>query len=124
MAVTINASDVKTFCPESSSFNDTVIDLYISTIDQSDACLDAQSVPDDIQKALKLSAVCHFLTKHSGGQVRSQSDFEGASITFDNYKTDSMGLASTTFGQFIQSSQYASCFSFMNKSTRFLKAVG
>ena len=117
MAEIITIADVQEFCPEAANLSDAVIQRYIDVVDQADTCLDAQSAPAAVQQLLKLSAVCHFLVRKFGGQIKSQRDFEGASVTFQTYESDGYGLLSTTFGQDIASSQYRDCFFFMDQQT-------
>lgn len=125
MAEAITVSDVNEFCPASKGVADNVVNLYISLSDQADDCLDAKNTPADIQKLLKLSLVCHMLTRKSGGQVKSQSDFDGASVSFAVYEADGYGLASTTYGQGILSTGYGDCFGFANKQpSQFIRSVG
>jgi hypothetical protein len=123
MAEIITTADVKDFCPDASILSDAVIQRYIDTVDQADTCLDSNGAIAAAQQLLKLSAICHFITRKGGGQVKSERDFEGASVTFAAYQSDGYGLESTTFGQDIASSQYRSCFSFMDQKTnRFVVA--
>lgn len=124
MAETITIADVKDFCPEASTLSDAAIQRYIDFVSQADACLDANSAPAATQQLLKLSAICHSITRKSGGQVKSERDFQGASITFETYKTDGYGLLSTTFGQDIVSSGYRDCFEFMDQKNNWFIVSG
>lgn len=126
MAVTITISDVKGFCPAADLTDDCTIQLYIDASNVADECLDNNNVPNAFQRLLKLQAVCHQMTKASGvGQVKSQTDFEGASISYETYKIEGYGLESTTFGQAIKSSPWASCFGFLDtRSSRFMVSFG
>ena len=113
MAVLIAVADVKDFCVESASLSNAAIQIYIDMVDQADACLDLTVTPDTVQRFLKLNAVCHYVTKSGGGQVKSEGDFDGASVSFETYKSEGYGLTSTTFGQAVLSTGN-SCFSFMD----------
>lgn len=125
MAFTITITDVENMCPQAASVNDATIQLYIDLVAQADACLDGANLSDTIQQFLKTSAVCHYIARSQGGTVKSESDMDGASISFDTYKVDGYGLASTTFGQNLLSSGYQSCFAFMDSMpNRFITAVG
>lgn len=125
MAFPITVTDVENMCPAAASVHESTIQSYIDVADQVDACLDGANVPDALQKFLKTSAVCHYITRSQGGTVKSESDMDGASVTFETYKVDGYGLSSTTFGQNILSSGYQSCFSFMDATpSRFITAVG
>ena len=125
MAYPISIQDINDICPESEAINDGVIQMYIDTVAQADACLDASLVPNSVQKFLKSSAVCHLIARSTGGTVKSESDMDGASVTFDTYKVDGYGLTSTTFGQNVYSSLYSSCFDFMNAMpNRFIRSMG
>lgn len=125
MAVTLTASEVKAFCPTAGGLSDADIDMYIGVAGRADACLDNNQVDDDTQRLLKLNAICHLLTKKMGGQVKSQSDFEGASISWEIYQAKGYGLSSTTFGQQIKSLDFSGCFSFLDhKQGRFMQSTG
>lgn len=125
MAFPITVTDVRDLCPQAAGVSDSKIQVYIDLVNQVDACLDGGSVPDSVQKFLKTSAVCHYLVRGMGGTVKSESDMDGASVTFDTYKVGGYGLSSTTFGQDILSSGYQSCFAFMDaQPNRFITAVG
>ena len=126
MAFPITITDIENLCPTAAAVNDATIEMYIDLVSENvDACLDGANVPDTVQKFLKSSAVCHYIARSQGGTVKSESDMDGASITFDTYKVDGYGLSSTTFGQNILSSGYQSCFAFMDaQPNRFIVAVG
>ncbi len=124
MAIVISVADVKDFCAEAASLSDSAIQIYIDMVNQADACLDLNLIIDAVQKFLKLNAVCHYIAKAGGGQVKSERDMDGASVTFETYVTEGYGLASTTFGQAILSTGNI-CFEFMNaKPRRFMVSVG
>jgi hypothetical protein len=124
MAVRITQTDVREFCVEAESLSDSAINVYIEMVSQADACLDLNLVVDAVQRFLKLNAVCHYIVKSTGGQVKSERDMDGASVTFETYMTDGYGLSSTTFGQAILSTGNR-CFLFMNaRPSRFITAFG
>ena len=124
MAVTITPAEVKDFCPEAVQLSDAVVTVYIDMVSQVDVCLDLNLVVDAVQRFLKLNAVCHYIAKANGGQVKTERDMDGASVTFETYMTDGYGLSSTTFGQAILSTGNR-CFLFMNaRPSRFLTAFG
>jgi hypothetical protein len=124
MATFITVTDVTEFCAEASSVSNSAIQTYIHMVDQADVCLDLNLVITAVQKFLKLNAVCHYIAKAGGGQVKSERDMDGASVTFETYVTEGYGLASTTFGQAILSTGNT-CFEFMNaKPSRFMVSVG
>jgi len=126
MAFPLTITDVENLCPEAASVNDATIQMYIDLVSASvDACLDGANVPDEVQKFLKSNAVCHYISRSQGGTVKSESDMDGASVTFDTYKVDGYGLSSTVFGQNVLTSGYQSCFAFMDsRPSRFITAVG
>jgi len=125
MAITITETDVVALCPEASALSSSAIQLYIDMVAQADQCLDDNNVPLAVQKFLKTSAVCHFISRAGGGTIKSESDMDGASVTFETYKVDGYGLASTVFGQNLLSSGYRNCFAFMDAMpNRFMTAVG
>ena len=124
MAIVITVADVKDFCEDASSLSDSAIQIYIDMVNQADACLDLTLVITAVQKFLKLNAVCHYIVKAGGGQLKSERDMDGASGTFETYTTEGYGLASTTFGQAVLSTGNT-CFEFMNtRPSRFMKSVG
>lgn len=125
MAITLTTEEVKQFCPAAGGLADGDIDMYIGVVARADQCLDAAQVDDDTQRLLKLNAICHLLTKKMGGQVKSQSDFEGASISWEVYQAKGYGLSSTTFGQQIKSLDFSRCFAFLDqKQGRFMQSTG
>lgn len=81
MAVEITESEVLDGFSTSASSAD--IAAYIAVVDQADACLDANSVPDAIARQLKILGVRHLATEGSdGGQVTEQRAVSGASRKF------------------------------------------
>lgn len=87
MAVTITIDEVKDGFDTSAS--DDEINLAITIIDQAGACLDRNSVPDDIQRALKLYGVRHIMVMqdNSGrGTVTSETAPNGASRSYGQWK--------------------------------------
>lgn len=124
MAKVILVNDVLKFCDAASTLSPIAIQVYIDMVSEADACLTASNVPDSVQKFLKLNAVCHYATKSNGGTVRSETDHDGASVSFNTYVSSGHGLASTTFGQAIKSSGNK-CFSFMDSvPSRFIQSAG
>lgn len=122
MAVVITVADVKQL-PAAASIPDAIISGYIAVVDQADACLDANSVPDDVQTALKLNAVWHLVELSLRGGVTSESSPTGASRSY----TMSQGLASTPYGQILQTiDQYGCVTGLVSKTgnTMFFRAVG
>jgi hypothetical protein len=125
MAVCITVEQVRDFCPEAENVSDSVIDLFIAQADRADQCLDSGQVEDPVQTFLKLSAVCHLLARQTGNLgVKSETDMDGASVSFESYKIDGYGLASTTFGQNILSSD-VTCFEYLDRQQhRFMRSFG
>lgn len=93
MAVVITAAEVKAIQP--TTLPDSVIDDIISTIDQADACLDANAVPDATQRLLKLYGSASLLYTSSTGNVQSERSPTGASRT---YKNGSSSLEDSPWG--------------------------
>ena len=121
----IDIAMVKDFCPAASNLSDFVISMYIDMVEQSDDCLTAYGLSDNLKNFYKLTAICHLLTAKFGGQVTSQTDFDDASISFAQYQSSGSGLSSSTFGREILASPYSACFGFMNsQSSRFVASVG
>jgi len=124
MAFTITPSDVKAFCPSATAFADEALQIYINQVNQADQCLDTRQVPEDVQQFLKLSGVCHFLTRLQGGTRKTEKS-DVLATTWEVYKLDGYGLSSTTFGQNILSSLYADCFAFMDqRPSRYIRSIG
>lgn len=124
MAVTITIEQVKDGFE--TSLPDTQIQLYIDVVaERSDACLDANSVPDSIQTFLKVAAVRHFgvVNANSGrGLVQSESAPNGASRSFaintGDYQTPYLA-------EIMQFDQYGCVSSiFENEKRISLRAVG
>ena len=125
MAIVISVADIKDFCAEAASLSDATIQIYIDMVNQADECLDLNLIITAVQKFLKLNAVCHYIAKAGGGQVKSERDMDGASVSFETYVTEGYGLVSTTFGQNILNSGNSTCFGFMDaKPSRFMVSVG
>ncbi len=89
MAVTITLSDVRDEYPQNQS-SDTMLNAFIATVDNADDCLDANSVPDAIQTALKLLGV-GVIIESTYGTVSSETSANGSSVS---YKDGSDGLMS------------------------------
>ena len=81
MAVTITTADVLDGFSTSASTAD--LTAYIAVVDQADACLDANSVPDAIASQLKILGVRHLAQNaNDGGSVIEQRAISGASRKF------------------------------------------
>lgn len=80
MAAIITIQDVKDFAP--TSVPDSVINRYIALLATADQCLDEKGVPQPSQELVKLYAIAHMLTMQQGGGVKSETDMDGASVTF------------------------------------------
>lgn len=106
MAVTITVQDVRNCI--STGKNDAAIQSFIAVIDTADTCLDANQIPDAIQQVLKTNAVAHMLQLADGGQITSERDQDGASVTVATPKTGS-GLSATTYGELVLTMQGADC---------------
>ena len=89
MAVTITLSDVRAEYPQNQS-SDTMLNAFIATVDNADACLDANGVPDAIQTALKLLGV-GVIIESTYGTVSSEQSANGSRV---DYESDSQGLLS------------------------------
>lgn len=98
MAVTITVSDVRTNSI-AASYTDEVLEGFIAFVDQADACLDANSVPDAIQKNLKLYGVWSMCFSGQSSGVKSERSANGASITYG----DQTGALANPYGETLQS---------------------
>lgn len=86
MAVTIEVADVK--AGFSTTAPDVEIEMVIGIVDQADACLDANDVPEPTQKGLKLYAARHFLTLQANdgrGNIKSERAPSGAGRSFGEW---------------------------------------
>ena len=98
MAVTITVEDVRKLI--NTNLDDSVIQCMIDVVDEADDCLDANGVPDSIQKQLKLYGVAHQIVMAQGGQVESLTAQEGASKKWK--AVQGSGLDATNFGQMVR----------------------
>lgn len=117
----ITIDEVKEVIP--TEVSDSIIQALICFIDQADTCLESNSVPDATQKILKLYAVAHMLTMQSGGQVKSESDMDGASVSYNvgNYEK---GLSSSEYGNMVKSMDTYGCISaLLSKPQRFVGVI-
>lgn len=87
MAATITIADVRGFYPN--SLPDSLVQIYIDTVAQADACLDSNGISEPQQKLVKLYAVAHLITMQTGGAVKSEGDMDGESVTFKESRGDS-----------------------------------
>lgn len=125
MSVTISIPEVKAFIPAAASLSDTDLGMYIGVVARADTCLDANSVDTHTQRLLKLAAIGHLLTKKFGGQIASQGDFDGASVSWQQYQTKSSGLLSTTFGQQVKMLDMYGCLDFIDgRKDKYIISVG
>jgi len=117
MAAIITIQDVRDFFPTSAP--DSVVNRYIALMAQADTCLDANNVPEVSQELLKLTAIAHLLTVQQGGGVKSETDMDGASVTFRDSKGQSPYIEQ------LRSMQGYSCVqSIIDKPKRFAAVVG
>jgi len=89
MAVTITVEEVKDGFV--TSVPDAEIQIVIDVIAEADACLDKNSVSDNMQRLLKLYAIRHMLWVQSNegrGSVTSESAPSGASRSYGQWRGD------------------------------------
>jgi hypothetical protein len=101
MATTITAADVK--AGFTTTLADAEIDMLISVVSEADACLDANNVASDRQKALKLYAVRHLLALQENdgrGKATSEQASNGAGRSFSTWQ--GKDLASTRYGAMVK----------------------
>lgn len=79
MTATITTQDIEAFYGET---NAAVAQSLIEFINQADACLDGQQVPDASAKLLKIYGVCHMLQMQSGGAVTSERSMTGDAVSY------------------------------------------
>lgn len=121
MAVTITAADVKAI--QATSLPDSVINDIIALMDTADTCLDANAVPDAIQRLLKLYGAAHLVYESTAGHVQSERSPTGASRT---YKQSSDGAGSSPWGvQLKQIDQYGCVTSLVMQDAQvYISSVG
>ena len=121
MACTIAVQDVRDNCD--TSLSDLMINGFIAQADKSDACLDLNNVPCDLVKTLKVLYCCHMIALSEGGQIKSESDMAGASISIDRPDLGK-GLDATTFGMSLQQLDEFGCVTSLAKPQRFIFTSG
>ena len=122
MAAILTIDDVRNVIETGAS--DHQIQMLINFVDQADACLDAAGVPCETQLLLKSYAVAHLLTMQSGGQVKSERDMDGASVSY-SVPQGGYGLSATNYGQMILSMVGSDCIEdLIDKPQRFAGAIG
>lgn len=121
MAVVITAEEVKSI--QATTLPDSVIDDIIATLDQADACLDANEVPDATQRLLKLYGAAHMVYGSSKGNVSSERSPTGASRT---YRDGGSGLDSSPWGsQILQFDKFGCVTSLLSSdNTLYVASVG
>lgn len=123
MAVTITVSDVTDVQP--TTLPDSYVEGLIAYVDQADACLDANNVPDEVQSNLKILGAAAMLYTSSKGNVESERSPTGASRT---YKTSDGKdyLGDNPWGQQLKMmDQYGCVTSLLQGPQRtYLKSVG
>jgi len=96
--------------------------IFIKMVDAADTCLNAQGLTDDQIKGLKLFCVAHLVTASEGGQVKSETDMDGASASYA--VPTGTGFDSTTFGMMAKTLAGFDCISALfDKPRRFAGAV-
>ena len=106
MAVVITIQQVRDFIPN--NLPDSVIQQFIDFVDQADVCLDLNVVPDPTQTMLKLYTVAHMITTQQGGSVSSETDMDGASVSYNNSKIGT-GFTGTEYGTMAYSMDTYGC---------------
>lgn len=89
MAVTITVEEVRDGFDTAAS--DAEVQMAIDFVSTADECLDANEVPDNTQRALKLYGTRHMLAMQAGGgkgQITSQTALSGASQSYGKYAGD------------------------------------
>ena len=101
MATAITVEDVK--LGFATALDDAEIELMIGVVDEADTCLDANSVSEGKQKALKLYGVRHMLSlmENDGrGKATSEQAPSGAGRSFASWQ--GKDLASTRYGALLK----------------------
>lgn len=122
MASQLHVDDVKKFFETTS--NDYSIQLHISMLASIDSQLDELGLDPFEQQLLKLNTIAHLLTMAEGGQVKSESDMDGASASY-NVSIEGQGFGATTFGQTAQGMRGFEIISeLFDKPKRFAGSIG
>ena len=117
----IQIYDVKAFYATSQS--DYAIQLHIDALSAADTCLDALGITQEQINLLKLYVIAHQLTIVEGGLVKSETDMDGASVSYA-VKEGGTGFNSTSYGMTAQSMVGYECISaILDKPKRFAGAV-
>lgn len=89
--------------------------MIIAFLAQADACLEANGVPDEVGKMLKIYAAKHMvgLTADAGGVVTSKRAPSGAAIS---YGGRGQGLDSTSYGSMLAAMDKYGCVSGLFKA--------
>jgi hypothetical protein len=104
--------------------SDTVIAMYIGVLSSADPCLDALGLESIQIKVLKSLTVAHLIVINESGQVRSESDMDGASVTYD-IKNVGEGFSETSYGRLVQGMPGYECIqALFDKPRRFAGAIG
>ena len=120
--VTIRPEDVKKFYD--TTVSDFAIQVVIDMVNAADQCLEGLAITDDQIKAVKLYSIAHLLQLQEGGQTQSETDMDGASVTYA-IQSGGEGFGQTTFGRVAQSLPGYECISaVVDKPKRFAGSVG
>jgi hypothetical protein len=124
MASEITVADVKDFCGGAMAASETKIQTIIDYINLADDCLDSRNVPAPTQKLMKLYAVCHQLLFSGGGAVASESDFDGASVSYA-VNQNAKGLARSSFGEALLGMDQWGCLKdLLEPRRRYIRGIG
>jgi hypothetical protein len=100
-----------------------VIQSLITFMEAAEPCLLGAGLDEESRKLIKIYAIAHQLELMSGGQVTSESNIAGASVSYAT--PTGMGLASTTWGMLLKGMAGASCIeALINKSDIQVFSVG
>ena len=100
-----------------------LLTAWEEVLSEADQCLATYTQTQiDLAKAY---AVAHFMTQQSGGQVKSDKSPTGASVTFNEWKGQGVGLESTVFGTQLLSLPGGRCIAaVIDKPEMFAVSVG
>lgn len=108
MAVTITIEEVRDGFDTAAG--DTEVQMAIDFVSTADECLDANEVPDNTQRALKLQGTRHMLAMQAGGgrgEITSQTAPSGASQSYGKYAGD----YGTSYGETLRMMDKTRCVS-------------
>ena len=121
MSITLSPADFKARFP-SVNAPDVAIQDFIDMVAQIQPCLEA-NYPDAVARMIAYNLVAHFCEESSGKRVKSQTETNGASQSYD-FGTGKDGLGSTSYGRVALQMDTAGCTGALTSSGVVILCVG